>query len=253
MSNILRFHPEEILADSKLIKPKKVAGTVRENENIDPSIEEKMYKLVENAKKQAERILEAAAREAEQLRKQINEEKSHWESEKKSLSEQAWNEGYQSGLEQGRKAGKNEYSKLIDTAAEAINQARSDTKTYIASAEQTILELAMASAETILGTVLTETPEKFLEVVKKGIAELKDEKEVEIYVHPSKLQWLVSSRSVLESIFPREVNCYFYPKEELGDDDCVIECETVRIDVSIDSQLKELKERLVELLSADPE
>ncbi|WHY83308.1 flagellar assembly protein FliH [Siminovitchia fortis] len=251
MSNIIKLHSDRILTDAKVIKPRMVERPDCGQGTVDPLIEAKANELIITAEAKAKDILEKAAHEAEQLKNAIQEEKNLWEAEKRQLSEEAWNGGYQKGLKEGRTAGENEFKSLIETAIGTIDTAKADSKAYIVQAEQTILDLAMASTEAILGSTLSEEPEKFIDVVKKALTELKNEKEIEIFVHPSKFHLLVSSRNVLESIFPREVQCYIYPNEELNENDCVVECETIRIDTGIDSQLSELKERLAELLSAE--
>lgn len=251
MSNIIKLHTDMILTDSKVIKPRIVETAESQEVAIDPRIEEEAHEMIKRAEERARQIIDQAVNETEQMRVAVQEEKYLWDTEKRKLSEEAWNEGYQNGLHEGRTAGKSEYESLIETAVDTVQQAKADSKTYIVQAEQTILDLSIASAESILGAVLSEEPEKFIGVVRKALSELKNEKEIEIYVHPSKFQLLVSSRNVLDSIFPKKVHCYIYPNEELNEHDCVIECETTRIDAGIDSQLTELKERLAELLTSE--
>jgi len=251
LSNIIKLHSDRVLTGSKVIMPRIVEKPDCEQGAIDPLIESKVKELIAIAEAKAEQIIEDASQEAELLRNDIQEERNLWDDEKRRLSEEAWNEGYQSGLEEGRTAGENEYKSLIETAVNTINEAKMDSQTYTVQAERTILDLAMASTESILGSILSEEPEKFVGVVKKALVELKNEKEIEIFVHPSKFHLLVSSRNVLKSVFPREVQCYIYPNEELNENDCIVECETIRINAGIDSQLTELKERLAELLTAE--
>lgn len=251
LSNIIKLHSDRNLTGSKIIRPRVLEKAVSEDDTTDPLINEKTKEMILEAEAKARQIVEIATQEAEQLRNAAQQEKDRWDSEKKKLSEEAWNEGYQNGFAEGREIGKNEYKSLIETANDTIDKAKMDSKAYIVQADQTILDLAIASTESILGSILSEEPEKFIGVVKKALNELKNEKEVEIFVHPSKFHLLVSSRNILESIFPQEVQCYIHPNGELNEDDCVIECETVRIDAGIDSQLTELKERLAELLTAD--
>ncbi|WP_164525518.1 flagellar assembly protein FliH [Siminovitchia acidinfaciens] len=251
MSNIIKLHSDRILTGSKIIKPRIVETVESQEAAIDPLIEEKAQKIIKQAEERARQLIDRAVRETEQMKVAVQEEKDLWDTEKMKLSEEAWNEGYQNGLLEGRTEGKSEYKSLIVTARDTIQHAKSDFKTYILQAEQTILDLSIASTKTILGSVLSEEPEKFIGVVTKALNELKNEKEIEIYVHPSNFQLLVTSRKVLESIFPREVLFYIYPSEELNVHDCVIECETTRIDAGIDSQLTELKGRLAELLAVE--
>lgn len=251
MSNIIKLQSDRVLTASKVIRPRIVERAESEQQTVDPSIIEKANEIIKQAEKEASRISDQAALDAEQLRNSIQEEKNLWEEEKAKLKAAAWDEGYQVGLEEGRTAGKSEYESLIETAVAAIDKAKLDSQTYIVKSERIILELAMACTESILGTVLAEEPEKFIGIVQKALNELKNEKEVEIFVHPSQFDLVVSSRNVLESAFPREAQCYIYPNEELSENDCVIECETIRIDAGIDSQLTQLKESLAELLAGE--
>lgn len=53
------------------------------------------------------------------------------------------------------------------------------------------------------------------------------------------------------ALFPKELDFYIYPDEELSEMDCIIESANGRIDASIDSQLEEIKNKLIELLESE--
>jgi flagellar assembly protein FliH len=72
-------------------------------------------------------------------------------------------------------------------------------------------------------------------------------------VNPSRYSFLLSRKDELIALFPREVDFYIYPDEDLLEEACLIESANGRIDASVDSQLDEIKNKLIDLLESGTE
>jgi flagellar assembly protein FliH len=207
--------------------------------------------LLVKARQEADEIMEKAEYEAKKLKEQLEQEKLSWKQEKESLMEQAYQEGYERGIEQGRQDGYKEYKTLLQSAKNVVEQSKMEAQKNIIQSEKVILELAMKTAEKILGTVLEKDEELFSSLVKRSFKEIKDSREVEVHVHPSRYEFLLSQKEELEAIFPAVVELYLYPDEDLDINDCIIETIHGRLDASVDSQLFKIRQTLMEMFEGD--
>ncbi|MFB1081112.1 flagellar assembly protein FliH [Jeotgalibacillus sp. JSM ZJ347] len=205
-------------------------------------------KLVQDANVQAQQLLEDAQQQTEELLSRIEEKKNQWQIEKEALQKQAYEEAFAQGYEEGRNKGYNDVSHLINGAQEVAASAKEALQAHLEENEMVILELAIKAAEKIISQQLGGSPEKYLPVVKKGIKEAREMKEVKIYTAVQQFTYLQSEREELLALFPTDVKLYIYPEEELEPYKCFIETANGRIDISIDTQLTELKAGLVEIL-----
>ncbi|MDI5787562.1 hypothetical protein PO124_00790 [Bacillus licheniformis] len=75
--------------------------------------------------KKPENIRKASA-ELEQVRRQIEEERSSWETEREALIDQAKQEGFQAGFEEGKAEARSAYQAYLDEANAIVRAARRD-------------------------------------------------------------------------------------------------------------------------------
>ncbi|WP_187444933.1 flagellar assembly protein FliH [Rossellomorea vietnamensis] len=210
-------------------------------------------KLIEAAKAEARFILESARNEAKRLEEEVSSLKSHWEQEKELLQQEAYEQAFQQGLDEGRQNGMQEYKNHISEAVDVVTNAKNDYYLHIDKAERVILELGMQTAERVIGRKLEEDPEIFLDIVKRGIKEVRDLPEVQVHIHPSNYKLLSGNQEEIESIFPVLRKLLLYPDDELSQQECIIETGEGRVIVSVDSQLNEIKTKLVEILEGENE
>ncbi|WP_246939945.1 flagellar assembly protein FliH [Bacillus pinisoli] len=208
-------------------------------------------RILADAKEQKERVTDEAKAMLQQVQDQISELKAEWELEKKFLMEAAQQEGFQVGLQQGEQAAKQEYSTLITEANQIVEQAKVSYTEQLEQAEETILKLGLKVADKILKVHLDETREDFIQVVKQAIKEVKDYADVNIIVHPSVYELVYAQIDELKALFNGDKSLYIYSNEELSNYGCLIESSFGRIDASIDSQLNELKVKLLELIEEE--
>jgi flagellar assembly protein FliH len=219
--------------------------------NLQTAAEQK--ELLNQAYSQAANIVKEAELQAEAIHAQIVQARSAWEQEKARVVEAAKNEGFIQGVNEGKLQGYQECRDHILFAQEVIHHAKQDYEAQVAAAEKTILSIGINAAEKIIGEKLTESEDCFLAIVKRALKEARDSREVQLHVHPCHYQFLLSRKDELSVLFPRETNIYIYPDDELSESSCLIESANGRIDASIDSQLEELKRKLLEMLESEDE
>ncbi|KAA0547939.1 flagellar assembly protein FliH [Bacillus sp. BGMRC 2118] len=207
--------------------------------------------MLQNAKIQAEEMIRNAEAQLQEATMEIAQMRSAWEDEKVMLIEQVKQEGFQEGIQLGQQEVYSQLTHLIDEANSVVDLSKSDYVKQIEQSEETILKLGVKVAEKILKLHLQNNHEDFMQIVKNAIREVKDHDNVSIKVHPSMFELVSSQKEELVALFTGDKNLFVYPDNDLEETGCVIESSFGRIDASIDSQLTELKNKLLELLQEE--
>lgn len=236
-----------VQSEKKVISIKRFDSTLPQ-EIQETEIDQTPIQLLEEAQKEAERIILSAKNEYENMVTAMHEEKLAWEQEKLSLIEEAKQTGYQAGWKEGERQGYDQYSSQIQEAKNVIHAAKKDYHAYLESSEQTIVDLSLSIAEKVVATRIEGDQEYFLSLVKKALKEVKSLPEVQILVHPSQYEFLLTKKNELQSIFTNDTNLLIYPDSDLTQGSCLIESTYGRIDASIDTQLLEVKKALTQCL-----
>lgn len=219
-------------------------------ENDEEIIAKKEF-LLQKANEEAEMIVSDAKMVAQSIREEIAKKKAEWEEKQVQLYNEAKQQGFEDGLEEGRRQGYEEMKEIIAEARRVVDQSKIDYRQKVESSESTILDLALKVAETIIGRAIEEKEEYFLSVVKRALKEAREYKEIQLRVHPRHYDFLLSQKEDLLKMFPRETELYIYPDEELLENGCIIESANGRIDATVDRQLLEMKQKLFELLESE--
>ncbi|UOQ43055.1 flagellar assembly protein FliH [Halobacillus salinarum] len=245
MSNSPNSHTRVI--ELKPIKKKSFSeakGSQKEQQDFEREQTEMM-------RAQAEEQVRQAELEAEELlqrtKDQITAEKSSWEKERQSYVEQARQEGYSAGYADGKASGFEEYTGKIEQANELIAQAKLDYQSILQSSEEEMLEIAMKSSEKILNQTLKDQPEAFLEIVKKAVQEVQEQPEVIVHVHPDHYPLLQTQKEELTALIDSRSTLSLFMKADLPIHSCTIESPFGKIEAGVDSQLAEIRKRLIEL------
>lgn len=253
LSNVIKKDYTGHLEEKKISIRYLAVNPKNEQEGTNPILSESQI-LKENYIKQAmleaEEIVKQAKLEAEIIKNQIVQEKREFEEHKQKAFEEAQIQGFETGVNQGRVKGYEEVNDSIQFARNIVDQAKIEYMRCVEKSEQTILTLSLKVAEKILRGQLYESETSFLPIVKQAIDEVKDYKEIKIYVHPNQYELLVANKGELIPYY-HEGQIFIYPNENLTEFDCVIETDGMRIDASIDIQLQEIKRKLLDLFSGD--
>ncbi|MGE8204083.1 flagellar assembly protein FliH [Heyndrickxia sp. NPDC080065] len=254
MSRIIKSHTAvNQKREAKVIGLKDI-GLLNPIENIvdnDP-LEVEKKKILEDYHNQAREIIDTAQLDADVIKKNIEADQHKWLEEKAKLIEEAKAEGFQIGFSEGQKQGIETYSNQIDIAVQMTNELKQEFTRHIEASEKVIFEIGMKVAEKIVQDTLTDQPEKFIPIVKHALKEAREDKDVQIFIHPNQYSLCLQNKEELDALLFNGQQIYFYPNDELNEFQCLIETSYGRIDASIDSQLSELKIKLMEILEGVP-
>ncbi len=229
------------------LRPMSVDEEVDELEVKNNSLVEREQKL-----KNTQASIEAEKKQIEQMKQTADEEiasmKDAWEEEKMVLQQEAYEEGFQVGFSEGRDKALSDMQESVEKANEITKKSQEIAEDYQRSQERVILEIAMRSASRILSGTLEEDEDKFLEVVRRAILEVREMKEVKLYVSAEQYPLVSANRSELAAILPPDTPFLIFVNEDFEATECYIETNHGRIVVTIDEQLAELREKLIEIL-----
>lgn len=191
----------------------------------------------ENIRKKAEADAGRMVREIEGDREKAKKE---MEQSLEAAKRQGQQQGYQHGLNEGRK----QYEERIGEAQATVVSAKEGRRDRLDETEYDILALAVKIAGEIIGTTLIEDETRWLDVVKDAITEVKEYEEIRLIVHHKWYDFVVSHRKELEVLLKKTAELYIYPEAVNDELSCIIEFPYGRIDAGIDSQLSEIKQKL---------
>ncbi|WP_174842599.1 flagellar assembly protein FliH [Sporosarcina luteola] len=202
----------------------------------------------------ARKLIEIEKANLEQMRQTTLEDieamQTAWAEEKTVLQQQAYDEGFQVGFEEGRNKALSEMQSAVKTANDMTLQSHENALKHLENQERVILDIALGAAERIIGKSLNESEDVYLSIVKRGLKEAREMKEIKLYVSLDHYEIISANRAELAAIFPPDVPFLIFANDDFDVNDCIIETNHGRIVVSVDEQLNELKEKLVELMES---
>lgn len=217
--------------------------------SIDEILEER-DRLLEEARS----VIEREKKELEQQKivqlEELTQLKSDWEQQKIELQQQAYEEGFSQGYEDGVHKVTAEMQSSLEIANRVVEDSKENARKYIEDQERVILGLGLTAAERIIGASLSQDEEIFLSIVKRGLKEAREMKEIKIYVSPVYHALVTKNRDELAEMFPTDVPFMIFVNEDLESTESYIETNHGRIVISIDEQLNELRLKLSEILDS---
>lgn len=227
--------------------------TVDEDNDIVPDVSlEQLYaerdQLLEKARQEIALKKEQFDALCAEKEKSLNESKQRWEEEKIQLQQQAYDQGFSQGIDEGRKKALSNMASDIQIANETMAQSEQNAQAYLESQEGVILELAMRSAERILTLELEGNAIKYVPIVKRALKEVRESDFVKVYVSAENHALLTKNRAELVAMFPVDMPFMIFIDDTLSIQECYIDTNHGRLIASIDEQLNELRHHLSEIL-----
>jgi flagellar assembly protein FliH len=234
--------------DKYFIRLNSVQFASTESSNNEGNLHQQRERLIEEKEQQVEEQRQEFLQYVSDTKAQLEHERKQWLMEEEVLIRQAKEIGYLAGIEEGRQHGYTEYQSLLAQATNIVELSQKEHKNLLESSDKAILKIGIKVAERIVDRILTEREDEFLSLVKKVLKEVQEHQDIHIRVHPEKYLLLISSKEELCALLNRDADMYVYPDEELDTNDCIIDSSFGRIDASVDTQLDEIKARLLEVM-----
>ena len=209
---------------------------IEEPDVREEEIEKQRMQIIAEAERQACELLAQAHQEVEAIKKRAREE------------------GWQRGFEEGREAGKKEVQKIFEEKIvlweKWLSAIRESRREVLENLDEPILEFSFALARKIIGREIEREP--FIEaLVKRALQKLSNRERVVVRVHRNDYMRI---REIKEELL-RKIDGLGYlevqedPRVEEGG--CIVETVFGNIDARIETQLANLREELLKVLSEE--
>lgn len=213
------------------------------------------------AEKEAEAIVEEARQKAQQMMDEAQSEMDAWWEARRHEDEivraQASEEGFLSGVEQGREQGRQEayeeYSHALAEARSILEDASLWKRRKIGEAEPFILELTLEIARKVIGEQLSCDREHLLNLIRRALSHTQEYKSIIVAVSPDSYTYVQENRTRLADVLDSQVEVTIVPDESVVDGGCIIRTSLGNVDARVDTQLAEIKKALLEMQAGESE
>ncbi len=203
-------------------------------------------RIVRDAEEKARWIEGEALGNATRIRAEVESERAAWNEERLQFIEVARQEGYSLGMRQGTEDAQKQYEAYVEQAKQIVHDANKQYYEQLDRSDEAIVQMSLKIAERVIAHRLERDDELFLPLVKQALKETREQSEVKIYVHPESYALVSGQKDEFQLIFAQPTDLFIYPDESLPKYGCAVESVYGRIDASVDTQLQQLKEKLLE-------
>lgn len=260
-SKVFKASNLSFMKEVKLIEQSYIPADLSDQEEAtapqtaDEAAKDKGNPILQEAKEQAQSIIDAAMAKAKEIetasKEKINQwwEKNHKQLEIMSseAKEHGFQEGYAAGKEKAISQVRLEYQEKLIQVRELLEQAYAEKEAIISEAEPFLLELSTVIATQIIKQELEEYPDKFVELIKQHILRFKEKEHITICVNPDDYPFIQSQRAHLVSVVNGETEIKIIPDHSVTAKGCMIRTAYGSIDARIDTQMEEIKKAILEM------
>ncbi len=218
---------------------------VKEAENLAfeevRSKSEHAQSLKNSAEEEAERIRSEARDEADRILREAKDESS-------GIEHNAYEEGFGKGRDEGYSQGQAEVDRLIDRLHVIINKTIERRQEIIEESEAQLIHLVLEIARKVVKVISENQKNIVVNNVAQALRKLKSRADVTIRVNIDDLG-LVSdhARDFIDRI-ERVQNISVLEDSTVDRGGCIVETDFGQIDARISSQLREIEDRILELV-----
>ena len=253
LSNVFRFDQlPTIEVKKKIIQTKKI-----ENKKLAPTDQEIN---LEQTKQQLMYEVEVLEAEYSQLQIQIKIDQENaktaieqWWQEKQEeakqdarrLAEEASAQGFEAGTTQGILQVEEEFREKRQEMNDLVQTAYEEKAKIVQQSEAFLLTLSVKVAEKVIKEELKQHDDQLLNVVKHALKQIEESEDVVLQVSSEDYPIVLPYFEELKTYVRAESELKLIPVANLSKGGCMIHTASGSYDVTIDSQLKEIKKQLL--------
>jgi flagellar assembly protein FliH len=242
-------------AEEKLIKIKPVIPVHNEPQQLDEGAaagsNEDVQRELDAAYEQLKHIKNEQHQLLDETRQIIAREKRIWEDEKQRYITEVEKTGHEQGFAAGKQEGLGTCKEMLDTANMIVKAAQKDYEAELQKSTGSILDLAVHIAGKIIRQHLSEKPELFLPLVTEALQEIKNRRNIILYLHPDDYIHVVKQKEELAHVVEDATDMTILADGEAQQGHCLIEHSSGQIDAGIDTQLEEIRQILHETAAVE--
>ncbi len=208
---------------------------------IEDVVEEEIHRdqdpqeLTDKAREQAQMIVEEAKREADIL---ISTAESEISALKKTVEEEAWQKGYEDGLN----AAQSEYAVLLQEAESIKIQAGQDYEKILESIENDTVEVILEIARKVICTEISINKEDILYLIKQAFEKCSNKEGIVLRVSQDDYSYVMDNIDALRSMIQGSPEFEVKKDASLNEGDCLVETLFGTIDAGVQTKIKKIEE-----------
>lgn len=215
--------------------PRTVQGSRARGRPGDPARDPVL--LLKELERKASETLAAAREEASSLVERAIAEAA-------GIRGQAAESGLKEGYEDGYEAGLRQTQELVGQAESALDAARGAYRSMLREAEPKLIALALDTAKRVAADSIRTEPHVLLDMVRRGLDALKDEREFSLRVDPELVAVVDGARDDLGREYAAR-SIEVVPDDDVKDG-AVIRTPHGFVDVTLESQIRNISIALAE-------
>jgi flagellar assembly protein FliH len=206
--------------------------------NKQDLIDEHLHEARSEAEAERLSIIEQAKQEAEHLLNQ-----AHEEAQQKRLA--AYEEGFQTGKAEAMMLIKEDFRETLVNANNVLSSIEKEREECLAEEEARVYQAIVKISKQLLKRDLTLNPEISMEFITQALKKLDSKAEVKVLVDTDTAQSLHSSKNELMESVPGIERLTIVANADLAPGDLILESNTERLDLRLETQLEELAQELL--------
>lgn len=204
---------------------------------VDDMLEEEKQRLSEENEKAAAKIIEEAQAKADQM---INDANEYAE----TIKNNAYEEGMNQGLEEGRVRAKAEQEQLKAEFDEECSKRYDEISKYENSLEEKFADIMIRLISKITGVLCEDRKDVIIFLIDNALHNVSKSKNITIRVSDGDFANVDSAKDKLKEKLTSDVELDIAEDSSLSENQCIIETDSGIIDCSLDAQLDNLKEKI---------
>lgn len=251
MSNVIRYH-HGIQVEKKILQTKKI-----EFRNVDTFEDEKdpeqrkltVKKEIENLLAQKIGLETDLLEQQHQARSDIElwwqEARTEASAEAEQLADEATAQGFEHGKQHGYQKAEADFAEKRLEMEGLIREAYSEKAKIVQEAETFLLSLSVRIAERVIKEELKQHEEQLLNIVKQALKHIEEAEDIIMQVSLDDYPVLVPFLEELKTYVRADCELKMIPVANVEPGGCMLHTPSGSYDVTIDSQLEEIKKHLL--------
>lgn len=251
MSNIIRYQ-NGTPVETKILKTRKIEFKTAQ----EPSEEKNPEKRRLNLNQEIEGLLEQKKQletELQQQQLQVQTDIESWwaqtraeaKAEADRLADVATARGFDAGKKQGYEQAEEDFREKRLEMEQLIREAYSEKSKIIQEAETFLLSLSVRIAERVIKEELKQHEEQLLSIVKQALRHIEEAEDITMQVSSEDYPLLIPFLEELKTYVRADCELKMIPVATVAQGGCMLHTPSGSYDVTIDSQLEEIKKHLL--------
>jgi flagellar assembly protein FliH len=223
-----------------------------EADRIVKAAEETAFEEVKRKNDQAQAIRESAETEAQQIAAEAktNAEEVVREAETHAaeVRDQAYQEGVQRGRDEGFAQGKSEVDRLIDRVHAVLNKTIERRNEILEESEAQVVQLVLTIVKKVVKILSENQRQVVMHNIVQALQKLKHKGDITIRVNTEDLELTSDHAKDLTRKMENVGYVTVLEDSSIEPGGCIIETDFGEIDARIGSQLREIEERILEMV-----